>query len=1011
MKPAPKSKSGWCIVLTALVLAISIPVDGFAEQIKLDYYFDEPTMSDVKIGDVIYDRITIPGCPNSGNTGQPALPAKGASILLPYGTEVESVEIVAGEKVLLGDGFFIEPVSPQGKLTSAPVEPLLPVPDEQIYSSDQPFPGDMFRNVGTQVFRGYNILILRLQPVQYTPTSGELSYCSELSVVVNTVPSEKTVDMFRGLEVDAADVESRVDNSDMIASYEASGKFGRANFDFLIITTTGLMSSFQPLADYHNSNGIVTQIKTTFDVGGTDPDVIRQYIKDRYQNDGITYVLIGADDDIIPAKDLFVRMSYPSGEAEYNMPADIYFQCLDGTYNYDGDSYWGEPTDGDGGGDVDLVAEVYIGRASVGNYTEADRFVSKTLQYLTASAPYLQEVLLVGEHLGFGGPSEYANETLNELVDGSSMHGYTTVGIPSDIYNVDSLYEINYNWPQSALTTKINNGLHVVNHLGHGSEDYAMKLYDSDIMSDLTNADHCLVYSQTCLAGHFDGTDCWAEYMNIKTNYGAFAVIMNARYGFGKFNSTDGASQRFNREFWDAIFNPAEGKTRLGPANTDSKEDNIYRIGDDYMRWVYYELTLFGDPTVSFKGVATIGFQYPLGIPEMVSPGVITPLEVVVTGVGDGVPVPGTGQLHYSIDGGPVQTVPMNEISANYYETQLPAIFCGEVLEFYVSAEEVEHGRIYHPNPNSPNVVNAVTEIATVFQDDFETDMGWSISGGNWARGIPTGGGGEYGNSDPTSGYVLPNVFGYNLNGDYENSMPQRHLTSPAIDCSGMTDVTLKFWRWLGVEQPSFDHAYVRVSNDGSSWTTVWENTGEVSDNNWIEIEIDISAVADNQSTVYIRFTMGTTDSGWRYCGWNLDDVRLIAYICEEDTDFDDDGILNAADNCPTTYNPDQEDTDRDAVGDSCDNCIYVHNPDQADDDGDGTGDECEWICGDADGSGDIDIDDAVWLIQYIFASGAAPDPMEAGDCDCSGTCDIDDAVYLIQYIFNDGPVPGEGCM
>ena len=28
------------------------------------------------------------------------------------------------------------------------------------------------------------------------------------------------------------------------------------------------------------------------------------------------------------------------------MPADLYYACLDGPYNYDGDGNWGEPHDG-----------------------------------------------------------------------------------------------------------------------------------------------------------------------------------------------------------------------------------------------------------------------------------------------------------------------------------------------------------------------------------------------------------------------------------------------------------------------------------------------------------------------------------------------------------------------------------------------------------------------------------------------------------------------------------------
>jgi PKD repeat protein len=74
------------------------------------------------------------------------------------------------------------------------------------------------------------------------------------------------------------------------------------------------------------------------------------------------------------------------------------------------------------------------------------------------------------------------------------------------------------------------------------------------------------------------------------------------------------------------------------------------------------------------------------------------------------------------------------------------------------------------------------------------------------------------------------------------------------------------------------------------------------------------------------------------------------------------------------------------------------------------------YICGDANGSGGdpaVDIDDVVYLINYIFASGTPPDPIEAGDANCSGgdvPVDIDDVVYLINYIFASGPVPCADC-
>jgi len=65
-------------------------------------------------------------------------------------------------------------------------------------------------------------------------------------------------------------------------------------------------------------------------------------------------------------------------------------------------------------------------------------------------------------------------------------------------------------------------------------------------------------------------------------------------------------------------------------------------------------------------------------------------------------------------------------------------------------------------------------------------------------------------------------------------------------------------------------------------------------------------------------------------------------------------------------------------------------------------------ICGDANASGFVDIDDPVYLIRYIFTGGTPP--LSISDVDCSGGIDIDDIVYLINYVFQGGPAPCEGC-
>lgn len=156
---------------------------------------------------------------------------------------------------------------------------------------------------------------------------------------------------------------------------------------------------------------------------------------------------------------------------------------------------------------------------------------------------------------------------------------------------------------------------------------------------------------------------------------------------------------------------------------------------------------------------------------------------------------------------------------------------------------------------------------------DMSADPGWTFSGGLWAYGQPTGAG-----SDPTAGFTGANVIGYNLNGAYENNMPEYHATTPAINCSSAQNCVLTYYRWLGLESASYDHAELSISTDASVWTILWEHTGGTfQDTAWTLQTHDISAYADGQSAVYLRWTMGVSDGSVVGSGWNLDDV-LISY-------------------------------------------------------------------------------------------------------------------------------------
>jgi hypothetical protein len=122
------------------------------------------------------------------------------------------------------------------------------------------------------------------------------------------------------------------------------------------------------------------------------------------------------------------------------------------------------------------------------------------------------------------------------------------------------------------------------------------------------------------------------------------------------------------------------------------------------------------------------------------------------------------------------------------------------------------------------------------------------------------------------------------------------------------------------------------------------------------------------------------------------------------DFDNDGDGIDDAVDNCPTTFNPGQADADGDGLGDVCDNCPQSTNVAQTDSDGDGKGDACD-VCP-VDAYNDADGDN--------LCGNVDPCPEDASnDGDNDGPCENTDncpGVANADQADSDGDGIGNAC-
>lgn len=239
--------------------------------------------------------------------------------------------------------------------------------------------------------------------------------------------------------------------------------------------------------------------------------------------------------------------------------------------------------------------------------------------------------------------------------------------------------------------------------------------------------------------------------------------------------------------------------------------------------------------------------------------------------------------LHYRVDAGPYQAVPMQLVGGTTYEADIPVIDSPAFVDYYVSAFDGMGVQNTFPATGASDPLSyKVGVLTTYFADSFETNSGWThdTSGvqDDWQRTAGVGASnGAFGKAgDPTSAADGTQIWGNDLGPDGWNGFYQDNnanaLTSPPIDLT-FADVPLilSFERWATVEAGQYDQLECTVNG-----TPVWSNptNANLIDTEWNQVLVDISfAAADPAAT--IEFTL-TSDSGVNFGGWNVDDVQIF---------------------------------------------------------------------------------------------------------------------------------------
>jgi hypothetical protein len=618
-------------VLRASLLAVTLSglvavADSMAAEIVRTFNFAPHEVSVLRSSTGA--RISLVGGVPVGEPGQPETPAVPAYVEIPDGERVTGVSFEAA-------GWAPVP-SDAGRIrAAAALSPGFPIrgsePDPALYAADAWFPAAAgIAGPGGGV-RGRNLASLALRPVRVRPASGAVEVATSITVRIETAPDlspdrlvrKRVVAEWeeefartspragRGLEALTPSWTStaRVESARLPGTQSGGGAFAPSvvpsvegsPVQYLIITNNLMQSQMQRLADWRTRTGVPTVVRTVEFIQANYPygfdlqDRIRRFIREAYEQWGITHVLLGGDTDVIPPR--YGRTTFFGGAY---IPTDLYYSDLDGNWNADGDSLFGEAYQelSAPGDNVSLFPDVYVGRAPVITVAQAQTFVDKVLQYSrTPVGDYENKSLFAGEVLF---PQDYvppASISLDGAEDCESAISRLTPEM-----QVLRLYE---NWPaydsvgalpetRQRVLDSLSVGRGLFHHVGHGYRN-SMSCGDAAVTNPdaeaLSNGDRLFwLYSINCTSNAIDFASLGEAFI-LNPNGGAVSNIGSTREDFPV------TGRSYQDEFYDLVFQ--DKVPTVGEAFARQKFPFIgLAFYDNTHRWTQFTLALLGDPAM-----------------------------------------------------------------------------------------------------------------------------------------------------------------------------------------------------------------------------------------------------------------------------------------------------------------------------------------------------------------------------------------------------------------------------
>jgi len=270
-------------------------------------------------------------------------------------------------------------------------------------------------------------------------------------------------------------------------------------------------------------------------------------------------------------------------------------------------------------------------------------------------------------------------------------------------------------------------------------------------------------------------------------------------------------------------------------------------------------------------------------------------------------------QLHYRTNGGAFTTVAMSSDGGDQYSSVIPAQPQGALVEYYLSAADVEGSVALNPDSAPTTVHSFRTSIQVALFDDVETNLGWNLGApgdnattGQWVWADPVGTSYQPENDHTLDPGHICFVTGNGVPGGSDGAQDvdggKTTLTSPIFDLDGATWAEISYWRYYTLATSYDDDFKVDISNDGgSSWTnleTVTTSSG------WTQAQFAFDgtglALTDQMQ---LRFIAEDTGDG-SLVEALIDDISIVVQTSSTTAVEDAPALMAALQAHPNPFNP-----------------------------------------------------------------------------------------------------------